>query len=55
MRPVLESLSALLPAFGPLDWLCVEAILVLAYLIFGVAGFGSALVAGPLLTSWLPL
>lgn len=52
---MLDSLFALIPAFSPLDWLFIEAIVVLAYLIFGVAGFGSALVAGPLLTSWMPL
>ncbi|MDH4761439.1 putative membrane protein YfcA [Pseudomonas sp. SORGH_AS199] len=52
---MLETLAALIPAFSPIDWLFIEAIVVLAYLIFGVAGFGSALVAGPLLTSWMPL
>ncbi|WP_273807897.1 MULTISPECIES: sulfite exporter TauE/SafE family protein [unclassified Pseudomonas] len=52
---MLETLAALIPALSPLDWLFIEAIVVLAYLIFGVAGFGSALVAGPLLTSWMPL
>jgi len=30
-------------------------VVLLAYVVFGIAGFGTALVAGPLLAQWLPL
>jgi len=41
--------------FGSLDWLVVGAAIALAYVVFGVAGFGTALVAGPILILFMPL
>lgn len=41
--------------FSATDWLVIELGVVLAYVVFGVAGFGTALVAGPLLILFLPL
>jgi uncharacterized membrane protein YfcA len=41
--------------FTPLDWLLIELSLVAAYIVFGVAGFGTALVAGPILVHFMPL
>lgn len=38
---------------GPLALVCCTVLL--AYIVFGIAGFGTALVAGPLLALWLPL
>ena len=37
------------------EWLLLELAIALAYIVFGVAGFGTALVAGPLLSLCLPL
>lgn len=37
------------------EWLLLELAIALAYIVFGVAGFGTALVAGPLLILCLPL
>ena len=37
------------------EWLWLELAIALAYIVFGVAGFGTALVAGPLLILCLPL
>ena len=37
------------------EWLLLELAIALAYIVFGVAGFGTALVAGPLLILYLPL
>jgi uncharacterized membrane protein YfcA len=39
----------------PLPLLTVCAGVAIAYVIFGIAGFGTALVAGPVLANWLPL
>lgn len=41
--------------FTPLDWLLIELSLVAAYIVFGIAGFGTALVAGPILVHFMPL
>ncbi|VVN70176.1 sulfite exporter TauE/SafE family protein [Pseudomonas fluorescens] len=41
--------------FSPVDWLLIELGVALAYIVFGVAGFGTALVAGPILILFLPL
>lgn len=41
--------------FTPLDWLLIELTLVAAYIVFGIAGFGTALVAGPILVHFMPL
>ncbi|WP_236208824.1 sulfite exporter TauE/SafE family protein [Pseudomonas tohonis] len=49
-----ESLFALL-SFSPTDWLLIAGAIALAYVVFGIAGFGTALVAGPLLVSSLPM
>lgn len=37
------------------EWLLIELGIALAYIVFGVAGFGTALVAGPILILCLPL
>lgn len=47
-------------AFGqlgltPMDWLFIEVGVVAAYLVFAIAGFGTALVAGPVLIHFMPL
>jgi hypothetical protein len=42
-------------AFTPLDWLLMELGLVAAYIVFGIAGFGTALVAGPILINFMSL
>ncbi len=42
-------------SFTPLDWLLIELGVVAAYIVFGVAGFGTALVAGPILINFMPL
>ncbi|MCD5993809.1 sulfite exporter TauE/SafE family protein [Pseudomonas sp. CDFA 602] len=41
--------------FTPLDWLLIELSVLAAYIVFGVAGFGTALVAGPILIHFMPL
>lgn len=41
--------------FSASDWLVIELGVVLAYIVFGIAGFGTALVAGPLLILFMPL
>lgn len=41
--------------FSPLDWLWIELAVVGAYIVFGIAGFGTALVAGPILIHFMPL
>lgn len=52
--PDLHSLPDLLP-LPPLALLTVCSGVLIAYIIFGIAGFGTALVAGPVLANWLPL
>ncbi|WP_315265501.1 sulfite exporter TauE/SafE family protein [Pseudomonas fragi] len=37
------------------EWVLLELAIALAYIVFGVAGFGTALVAGPILILCLPL
>ncbi|VVE25400.1 sulfite exporter TauE/SafE family protein [Pandoraea commovens] len=49
----LGSLTAALPTPG--HWLLMSAALVVAYVIFGIAGFGTALVASPLLAYAMPV
>ena len=41
--------------FGAMDWLVIGAGIALAYIVFGIAGFGTALVAGPILILFMPL
>ena len=41
--------------FSGSEWVLLELAIALAYIVFGVAGFGTALVAGPLLILCLPL
>ena len=42
-------------SFGTLDWLVIGLGIALAYIVFGIAGFGTALVAGPILIMFMPL
>jgi uncharacterized protein len=42
-------------AFGATDWLVIGLGISLAYIVFGIAGFGTALVAGPILILFMPL
>ncbi|MFR0687873.1 sulfite exporter TauE/SafE family protein [Enterobacterales bacterium AE_CKDN230030158-1A_HGKHYDSX7] len=51
---MLASVLALLP-FSPLDWLLIASGITAAYVVFGIAGFGTALVAGPVLIHFMPL
>ncbi|WP_341522888.1 sulfite exporter TauE/SafE family protein [Pseudomonas sp. G.S.17] len=39
----------------PFDWLLIELGVLAAYIVFGIAGFGTALVAGPILINFMPL
>jgi uncharacterized membrane protein YfcA len=39
----------------PIDFFCIFLIISLAYLVFGIAGFGTALVASPVLAMFIPL
>ncbi|MDH0748463.1 sulfite exporter TauE/SafE family protein [Pseudomonas sp. GD03842] len=50
-------LSGVLDQLGltPVDWLLIEGGVIAAYLVFAIAGFGTALVAGPLLIHFMPL
>ncbi len=41
--------------FGATDWLIIALAISLAYIVFGIAGFGTALVAGPILILFMPL
>lgn len=50
---ILGSLLAALPSPG--HWALMSAALVVAYVIFGIAGFGTALVASPVLAYALPV
>lgn len=48
--------DVLLPLpFLPAEWAMMFAGLMLAYVVFGIAGFGTALVAGPILLNFMPL
>jgi len=42
-------------AFTPLDWLLIELGVAAAYVVFGIAGFGTALIAGPVLIHFMAL
>lgn len=42
-------------SFSALDWLPILLGVALAYIVFGIAGFGTALVAGPVLIHFMPL
>ena len=48
-------MSALLESLTTLEWVLTMLILVAAYLVRGIAGFGSGLIAIPLLAQFLPL
>ena len=54
MNDLLATLSASLP-LPPAQLLAVSLGVALAYVIFGIAGFGTALVAGPLLAQFVPV
>lgn len=51
---MLSTLFAQLP-FSLLDWLPILLGVAAAYVVFGIAGFGTALVAGPILINFMPL
>ncbi len=51
---MLASALAQLP-FSALDWLLIVLGIAAAYVVFGIAGFGTALVAGPVLIHFMPL
>src|SRR4051812_16281680 len=42
-------------AFAPTEWLVIGLAITLAYIVFGIAGFGTALVAAPVLLLFMPL
>ena len=42
-------------SFDGVDWLVIAVGVVVAYIVFGIAGFGTALVAGPILILFMPL
>ena len=42
-------------SFSGLDWLPILFAIAAAYIVFGIAGFGTALVAGPVLIHFMPL
>ena len=42
-------------SWGLQGWLVIGLSIVLAYIVFGIAGFGTALVAGPILILFMPL
>lgn len=42
-------------AFTPLDWVLIELGVMAAYIVFGIAGFGTALIAGPVLINFMAL
>ena len=42
-------------SFSGLDWLPILLGVGAAYIVFGIAGFGTALVAGPVLIHFMPL
>lgn len=50
---MLDTLHALPFSFA--DWAVMVAAIVVAYIVFGIAAFGTALVAGPLLVHFMPL
>ncbi len=51
---MLSNLFAQLP-FSSLEWLPILLGIAAAYVVFGIAGFGTALVAGPILINFMPL
>lgn len=51
---MLSTLFAQLP-FSAFDWLLILLGVGAAYIVFGIAGFGTALVAGPILVNFMPL
>jgi len=51
---MLSTLFAQLP-LSLLDWLPILLGVAAAYIVFGIAGFGTALVAGPILINFMPL
>lgn len=57
MLTTLTELSGAFTQLGlsPTDWLFIETGVIAAYLVFAIAGFGTALVAGPVLIHFMPL
>jgi hypothetical protein len=55
MPALFVSFIEIVQGFPPATWLLMEAGLVFAYVVFGISGFGSALLAAPLLSGVLPL
>ncbi|NBF05091.1 TSUP family transporter [Pseudomonas sp. Fl5BN2] len=53
MSVIIEGLNQW--SFGPGSWLAIGLGIALAYIVFGIAGFGTALVAGPILILFMPL
>lgn len=53
MSVIIEGLNQW--SFGPGGWLVIGLGIALAYVVFGIAGFGTALVAGPILILFMPL
>ncbi|MBN4667801.1 sulfite exporter TauE/SafE family protein [Pandoraea nosoerga] len=51
--PLVDTFISALPAAG--DWLLMSAAVIVAYVIFGIAGFGTALVASPVLACAMPV
>ena len=52
--PILDSITSLLPV-TPLQFALICAGMAAAYIIFGIAGFGTSLIAGPLLANFIPV
>jgi len=42
-------------SWGAVGWVAIGLAIALAYIVFGIAGFGTALVAGPILIVFMPL
>jgi len=55
LSPLLDLPGALLPGLAPAEFLAMCAAIVCAYVIFGMAGFGTALVASPVLACMMPV
>ena len=57
MLDTLAQLSVSFDSLGltPLDWLYIEGGILAAYIVFAIAGFGTALVAAPVLLHFMPL
>lgn len=52
--PIIDSITSLLPVtLGEFAFICAG--MATAYIIFGIAGFGTSLIAGPLLANFIPV